>query len=287
MAIDLAAVGRTSEPFLRSWDTRDALLYAISVGAGQRDPGRELHLTTENTEGVRHQVLPSLGVPVVQTGLGRVLAFGTYARGALVHADQELTVHRPLSPEMTVRVTARVASIVDKGSGALVHLETEALDDVDGAPVFSTRMGYFVRGEGGFGGSHGEVDDRAWTAPEREPDRSIAVPTRPEQALLYRLNGDRNPLHSDPAAAAAAGFPRPILHGLATYGIATRILVEEILGEDPARLRSIAARFTAPVFPGDTLTMLVWDGPDGSRFRLLDDRGRAVLDRGLIAVGDA
>lgn len=287
MTIDLTAVGRRTEPFLRSWDSRDALLYALSVGAGQRDPVRELHLTTENTEGVEQQVVPSLVVPIVQTGLGRALPFGSYPRGALVHADQELTVHRPLSPEGSVSVTGRIASIEDKGSGALVCLETTAVDSGDGAPAFSTRTGYFVRGEGGFGGGHGDVVVRSWVAPEREPDRAVTVTTRPDQALLYRLNGDRNPLHSDPAAAAAAGFPRPILHGLATYGIATRLLVEEVLQDDGSRLRSISARFTAPVLPGQTLTLLVWDGPEESQFRLCDERGRPVLDRGRVVATDA
>lgn len=286
MTIDITAVGRSSTPFVRSWGSYDALLYALSVGAGQRDPARELHLTTENSEGVVQQVVPSLVVPVVQTGLARTLPFGTYPRGALVHADQALTVYRPLSPEGSVSVTARVASIEDKGSGALVHLETHAVDEADGAPVFSTRMGYFVRGEGGFGGAHGDLVAPSWAEPEQGPDRTIAVPTRADQALLYRLNGDRNPLHSDPVAAAAAGFPRPILHGLATYGVATRILVEEVLGGDPARLGAVSARFTAPVFPGEILTMLVWDSADRLRFRLLNDQGRPVLDRGLVVVAE-
>lgn len=283
MTIDFAAIGRTTEPFLRTWDSSDALLYALSVGAGQGDPSRELHFTTENSAGVEQRVIPSLVVPVVQSGLGRALSFGSYPRGALVHADQDLTLYRPLAVSGAVSVTARVASIEDKGSGALVRLETDAFDAVDGAPAFSTRMGYFVRGEGGFGGVRGTPTVPTWTEPEREPDLTVPVPTRADQALLYRLNGDRNPLHSDPTAAAAAGFPRPILHGLATYGIATRVLLTHVLGDDPSRLRSVSARFTSPVFPGDCLTLQVWGGTDTSQFRLLDKRGTPVLDRGAFA----
>jgi len=283
MAIDVSAVGKRAEPFVRSWDSTDALLYALSVGAGQQDPSAELQFTTENTAGVEQQVIPSFVIPLLQTGLGKVLPFGEYSRGALVHAEQSLTVHRPLAPAGSVTVSARIASIADKGSGALVQMETEAVDTASGEPVVSTRLGYFIRGEGGFGGTHGDAGQTPWTEPSGEPDRSILVPTRPEQALLYRLNGDRNPLHSDPAAARAAKFPRPILHGLATYGIATRVLLNEVLGGDPARLERIGARFTKPVFPGDTLMVQLWRTGTGAVFRVLNESGASVLDRGTVA----
>jgi len=285
MPIDVSAVGKQAEPFVRTWDSRDALLYALSVGAGQGDPTGELQFTTENTAGRPQQVIPSFAIPLVQTGLGKLLTYGDYPRSALVHADQSLTVHRPLPAAGSVTVTAGVVSIADKGSGALVHLETSAVDTATGEPVASTRLGYFIRGEGGFGGHHGHFEAEPWIDPTRDPDRSIVVTTRPEQALLYRLNGDHNPLHSDPAAATAAGFPRPILHGLATYGIATRVLLNELLGTDPARLGSITARFTKPVFPGDTLVMNVWREDEGAIFRLVNGAGASVLDRGRM-VGD-
>jgi acyl dehydratase len=243
----------------------------------------ELQFTTENTAGVEQRVVPTFAIPIVQTGLVRLLPFGDYARGALVHAEQSLTVHRPLAPAGSVTVTARIASIVDKGSGALVHLETHAVDTASGEPVVSTRLGYFVRGQRGFGGDHGSVAGDAWTDPTGEPHWSQRVSTRPDQALLYRLNGDRNPLHSDPAAAAAAGFPRPILHGLATYGMVTRVLLNDLLDGDPARLATIAARFTKPVFPGDTLAVQVWRTSRGAIFRVLNDAGASVLDRGTLA----
>ena len=283
MAIDVDAVGRRCDPFVRSWDSRDALLYALSVGAGQENAAEELQFTTENTAGVDQQVVPSFAIPIVQTGLGKILPFGEYRRGALVHAEQSLTVHRPPAPAGSVTVSARIAAIADKGSGALVHMETEAVDTASGEPVVSTRLGYFVRGEGGFGGEHGDAVATSWVEPAGEPDRVLTVPTRADQALLYRLNGDRNPLHSDPAAAAAAGFPRPILHGLATFGIVTRVLLNDVLGGDPARLGTIAARFSKPVFPGDTLALHIWRTHTGAVFRVLNDAGASVLDRGTLA----
>ncbi|OLL19264.1 MULTISPECIES: MaoC/PaaZ C-terminal domain-containing protein [unclassified Rhodococcus (in: high G+C Gram-positive bacteria)] len=283
MPIDIRAVGKRADPFRRTWDSTDALLYALGVGAGQEDASRELQFTTENTAGVEQQVVPSFAIPVVQTGLGKILTFGDYPRGSLVHAEQSLTVHRPLTPAGSVTVSARIASIADKGSGALVHMETEAVDTTTGEPVVSTRLGYFIRGEGGFGGQHGDLSGGTpWSEPLGDPHESIVVPTRPDQALLYRLSGDRNPLHSDPTAAGAAGFPRPILHGLATYGIATRVLTNRLLDGDPARFGSISARFTRPVFPGDTLVVRVWRTEESVVFRVLNDAGAIVLDRGRL-----
>ena len=282
MAIDIGAVGRRSEPFVRSWESRDALLYALSVGAGRDNAAEELQFTTENTAGVDQQVVPSFAIPIVQTGLGKILPFGEYSRGALVHAEQSLTVHRPLAPAGSVTVSARIAAIADKGSGALVQMATEAVDTASGEPVVSTRLGYFVRGEGGFGGEHGDAVADPWVEPTGAPDRCLTVTTRTDQALLYRLNGDRNPLHSDPAAAAAAGFPRPILHGLATYGMVTRVLLNALFSGDPARLGTITARFTKPVFPGDILGLHIWRTRTGAVFRVLNDAGASVLDRGAL-----
>jgi acyl dehydratase len=162
-------------------------------------------------------------------------------------------------------------------------METEAVDTTTGEPVVSTRLGYFIRGAGGFGGQHGDSSGNTpWCEPDGEPHESIVVPTRGDLALLYRLNGDRNRLHSDPASAAAAGFPRPILHGLATYGIATRVLMDRLLSGEPARLDSISARFTTPVYPGDTLVIHVWRTEAGAVFRMVNGTGDVVLDRGTL-----
>jgi acyl dehydratase len=272
-------VGRSVE-LTYVWDERDVLLYALGVGAGQSDPLRELEVTTENSAGKELHVLPTFGVLVTQDtiGIGTLEADQTMA----VHAEQALTLHRPLSVEGTAHVTARVVDVLDKGSGALVATEALATDARTQEPLLSTRSAVFVRGAGGFGGPRGRHGAPA-ESPARSPDATFPVSTRPDQALLYRLSGDRNPLHSDPDFAAHSGFERPILHGLATYGITGRVLFNELCGADPERFRAIQGRFTAPVLPGEQLVIKVWaDGGDSVRFRTETSGGVVVLDRGLL-----
>ena len=280
--VDLSSVGNQAEPFVRSWTEKDAILYALGVGAGQEDPSVELEYTTENTASVPQQVVPSFAIVLMQSGLAHRLPFGEHKPGSLLHAEQELVVHRPLPPAGSMRITAHIAEILDKGSGALVRMEATGADAESAVPYVTTRLGYFVRGAGGFGCPSGSGP--AWTAPEGEADLRVACATRPDQALLYRLNGDPNPLHSDPKVAAAAGFGKPILHGLCTYGYVTRLLVRECCDGDPARLGSMAARFTKPAYPGDTLTTEIWTSGDSVRFRTMRDGGEVVLDRGTASV---
>jgi acyl dehydratase len=143
-------------------------------------------------------------------------------------------------------------------------------------------MSAFIRGEGGWGGERGPSGPRN-EAPDRDPDATITYPTRPEQALVYRLSGDRNPLHSDPSFAALAGFDRPILHGLCTYGFTGRALLHELCGSDPARFRSMEGRFSSPVMPGEELTVQVWRTGDGQAvYRTLASGDRVVLDSGAV-----
>src|SRR5919197_3081843 len=223
MPLDPSAVGRTSQPYERSWTSTDALLYALGVGAGQQDPLRELEFTTENSLDVEQRVLPTFGVVLVQAGSTRDrFSIGDFDPAMLVHAEQSVTLHRPLPVEGAVRVTSTVTGIYDKGKGALVVTESTGVSPFTGEPLVTARSSAFIRGEGGFGGDRGPAAD--WTEPDRAPDHKIGYPTRPDQALLYRLSGDRNPLHSDPAFAARAGFDRPILHGLCTYGVTGRAL---------------------------------------------------------------
>jgi acyl dehydratase len=272
------AQGTTVPPVERSWTSTDALLYAVGVGAGAVDPGFELEFTTENSAGVDQRVLPTFAVVVGQGGAARQ-AIGSYDPAMLVHGEQAIELHGPIPVEGTVRTTSRVAAIYDKGSGALVVIESESVDAQSGEPRFRATTGLFIRGEGGFGGERGPAGSRN-QPPERDPDHTVSYATRTDQALLYRLSGDRNPLHSDPAFAKRAGFDRPILHGLCTYGFTGRALLHTLCGSDPARFGAMEARFSRPVYPGDTLTVSVWDDDGGALFRTETQRGEVVLDGG-------
>jgi acyl dehydratase len=290
MGLNLDAVGMTSEPSERSWDHRDALLYALGVGAGALDPtGFELEFTTENTAGHDQKVLPTFATIVGQGG--RPMAdLGDIDMTKLVHGEQVIILHGEIPVSGTVRITTTVAGMYDKGSAGLVVLESESVDATTGAPALTTRTGLFIREAGGFGGPRGpEGDEESELAgqpvPSREPDEVVSYATRTDQALLYRLSGDRNPLHSDPAFAKRAGFDRPILHGLCTYGFTGRALLHAVCGSDPARFGAMRARFSKPTMPGDTLSISVWDIGDSAkgayRFRTETQRGETVIDGGL------
>jgi acyl dehydratase len=276
MALDHDAIGVESAPHDRSWTSKDALLYAVGVGAGIDDPLRELAFTTENTGGVAQQVLPTYAVLLAQVPGARRI--GDFDPAMLVHAEQAFELHRPLPAEGTVRATSKVTGIYDKGKGALVVTESTAVDPESGEPVITSRGSAFIRGEGGFGGDRGPRDE--WAAPDRKPDHQVTYGTRPEQALVYRLSGDRNPLHSDPAFAARAGFDRPILHGLCTYGVTGRALLHALAGSDPARFASMSGRFSSPVLPGESLTVSIWADGDTALFRTTKEDGTVVIDRG-------
>jgi acyl dehydratase len=280
MTLDHSLVGQPGPPGERSWTATDALLYAVGVGAGLGDPLSELQFTTENTAGVPQQVLPTFGVLLAQAARGRSL--GDFDPALLVHAEQAFELHRPLPVAGTARTASTVTGIYDKGSGALVVSENTAVDAATGEPLVTSRAATFIRGEGGFGGDRGGSEP--WERPAREPDLVVTQQTRPEQALLYRLSGDRNPLHSDPAFAARGGFARPILHGLCTYGITGRVLLHLLCDSDPARFRSMSGRFTHPVLPGDSLVVSAWLQDDGALFQTATQDGTVVIDRGRLAV---
>jgi len=293
MGLNPDAVGATSEPFERSWDSKDALLYALGVGAGTLDPtGFELDLTTENSVGVTQRVLPTFTTIVGQGG-GALTSIGDFDPAMLVHGEQAIRLHGEIPTEGTVSITTKVAGMYDKGSAGLVVLESESRHAGSGELAFTNRTTLFIRGAGGFGGPRNPEGDAesalaAEPLPSREPDEVVSYATRADQALLYRLSGDRNPLHSDPTFAKRAGFDRPILHGLCTYGFTGRALVHTVCGSDPARFGAMRARFSKPTMPGDTLTISVWDigdaVPGAYRFRTETQRGETVIDAGLFTL---
>lgn len=280
MAINPDAVGTRSEAGTRSWTSKDALLYALGVGAGSLDPvGSELEFTTENSKDVTQRVLPTM--PVVLGAGGNVLAeLGPFNWAMLLHAEQGIELHRELPVEGTLEASSEIAAIHDKGKGALVVLEAKAKLVDDGTPLFTSRTSLFIRGEGGFGGDRGPSVKRE--PPDRAPDHRVVYATRADQALLYRLNGDRNPLHSDPSFAKLAGFDKPILHGLCTYGFTGRALLHTLCGSDPARFHAMDARFSSPVFPGEELTIEMWVDDGEATFQTRGGDGRVVLSAGRL-----
>lgn len=283
MPIDPNAIGATTSPQIFEWADRDTLLYALGVGAGTQ----ELAFTTENSHGIEQQVLPTYAV-IACSPYAVVGKIGSFNFSRLLHGSQAVRLFAPMPAAGRLSVVCEVADIQDKGEGknAVVMLKATGSDPDSGAAVAETLTTLVIRGEGGFGGQPGQRPS-APEVPERDPDARVAMPTREDQALIYRLSGDRNPLHSDPwFARELAGFPKPILHGLCTYGVAGRALVAELGGGDASRITAISARFTSPVFPGDALTTSMWRldsgravfrteaaNPDGSDDRLVLEDG--------------
>ena len=269
------AVGSTGPENEITWTTDDSLIYALGIGAGQTDPtGFELEFTTENTKGTPQLAFPTQAVVL---GGGGGVDFGDFDLAALLHGEQHVTVHQTLPAAGAGIGQGRVAAMYDKGNAALVVLETE-VRDAAGAPMWTTRSGLFIAGEGGWGGDRGPASE--WMLPERDPDLVCGFDTRRDQALLYRLNGDRNPLHSDPSFSRLAGFETPILHGLCTYGVTGRALLHAWCDSDPDRFGSMGGRFRSPVLPGERLDVYVWDSDDQVLFQTRVGN-RVVFDNGV------
>ncbi len=263
MPIELeVALGAELEPVEFSWTSSDVQLYQLALGAGA-DPmsARELRYLTDGTP----QVLPTfssvaasfhvtepptVSFPGIDIELSRVL-----------HASESVEVPAPLPASGSARAVTRFTDIWDKGKAAVLVNET-TVTDPSGTILWTTKRSIYARGEGGFGGERGPSPSAA--APDRAPDLEIDIPILPQQALLYRLCGDRNPLHSDPDFASAAGFPRPILHGLCTYGMTCKALVDHLLDGDVTQVAAYGARFAGVVFPGETLRAGVWE--EGGRY---------------------
>jgi acyl dehydratase len=281
MPINPDAVGSKSEPVRRKWDSKDCLIYALGVGAGAADPLDELQFTTENTSDTPQRALPTIAVVLgpLGAGMGNI---GTFNPAMLVHGEQSITLHREIPVEGELEAVGELTGIYDKGKGAVVVTETKVTLVGTGEPLFDTRMSAFIRGEGGWGGDRGPSGTPN-QAPERAPDQEVTVQTRHDQALIYRLSGDRNPLHSDPAFAAMGGFDRPILHGLCTYGFTGRALLHALCDGDPARFKGQEARFASPVMPGEALTVKIWNDGDGTAiYQTCGGDGRVVIDAGRV-----
>lgn len=275
MPLNPDAVGSKSEPVEVSWTSKDCLLYAVGIGAGTD----ELAFTTENTNGVEQLVFPTFPV-VIGWGRGSALGnIGSFNPALLVHGQQSVTLHRPLPVEGTATVQGEITGMYDKGKAAVVvSAETATMD---GELLYTKTMSAFIRGEGGWGGDRGPSGPQN-VPPEREPDHQVTYQTSPDQALVYRLSGDRNPLHSDPAFAAMGGFDRPILHGLCTYGFTGRALLHTLCGSDPARFDHVEGRFTSPVLPGEALTVSMWETGGGEALFTTSVGDRLVIDQGLV-----
>jgi acyl dehydratase len=263
----------------------DAIFYALSLGLGQ-DPMSQDELPFVYEKGLK--VLPTFPCVVAHPGFwARDLDTGIdWVKG--VHGEHRLELHKPLPPKGTLVGHTRILDVVDKGAGkgALIFSERKVRDKATGEVLATITQTSFARGDGGFGGPQ-RPTPAPHTLPARAPDMSCDLPTRPEMALLYRWNADMNPLHVDPAIAKAAGYPRPILHGLATFGVAGHAILKTMCGYDPSRFKSIAGRFSSPVFPGETVRTEMWrDGPIVSFRARLVERDVVVLNNGRAEIAN-
>lgn len=278
-------VGKAFPEVEQRYGPLDCVLYALSVGLGM-DPGdpRQLRYVHEEAEGGL-SALPAMASVLCYAGhWSRDPALGLDWK-RILHGEQRVTLHRPLPTAGHVVARTRITDVVDKGPGrgAVLYARRDIADAATREPLASVTMVTFARGDGGHGGQ-GEGLAPLPAVPGREPDAVSDFCTSPQAALLYRLQGDSNPLHADPRVARDAGFDRPILHGLCMFGLATWQVLQACGGE-PARVRSLAGRFTAPLYPGEALRTQVWHEAGAARFRVLvPARGVVVLDRGVVGL---
>lgn len=248
MPIDLSAVGKPLKTVTHTYTKRDVMLYALGVGCGTED----LSFTYEGDL----KVLPTFAVipsfPAMLT-FGHVMQVNPVM---VLHGEQRIELLAPLPTEATITTTPTITAVYDKGKGAVVVISTDSKDE-KGTLLFRNVSSIFVRGEGGFGGDRGPSGARN-VAPDRAPDATVSYKTLDQQALIYRLSGDMNPLHADPNFAAMGGFSKPILHGLCTYGHAGRAVLQAFCGNDPAKMKAFEVRFAGVVYPGETIVVEMW-----------------------------
>ena len=265
-------------PVEHSFGWKDCVLYALGLGLGQ-DPMNEDELAFVYEKNLKALPTFALVQGYSPYWLRNPQSGVNWTR--VVHGEQGFVLHRPVKTEGTVIGKTRIVEVIDKGEGkgALVYSERKVTDKTTGELLATLTQTTFCRGDGGFGGPQREAPPRH-ALPQRAPDAVCDLPTRPEMALIYRLSGDVNPLHAEPEFAKAAGFPRPILHGLATFGVAGRALLRTMCGYDPSRLTAMLGRFSAPVFPGETIRTEMWRDAGVVSFRA------RVLERDVIAINN-
>lgn len=265
-------VGMDLPPTTFTYDNRDVILYALGVGATELPFIYEGQLKTLPT----FAVIPAF--PAL-TGMSSAVEVNLVM---ILHGEQGFRIMKEISTSGELTTTAKITGVYDKGKGALVSIDSETKDQ-SGDVVFTNHTGVFVRGAGGFGGDRGPEAGNA--APDRAPDRSVDSPTLDIQAAIYRLSGDRNPLHIDPSFAKMAGFDRPILHGLCSFGIVGRAVLQEYAGNDPSKFVSFSARFSGVVYPGDTITTDMWDEGNGKILvSARTQEGRPVISNAAVEV---
>ncbi len=265
-----------------SYSGRETMLYALGVGMGRKPlDERELNFVYEKDL----KTIPTMS-SVIAWGAGRLNESGINYM-MVVHGEQSLTMHQPLPPMADILADSRVTGVYDKGKdkGAIITTET-VVKLASGEKLCTMGSTTFARGDGGFGGSP-DGAPKPHALPNRAPDRQISAETKDDQALLYRLSGDRNPLHIDPEVAKMAGFPKPILHGLCSYGSACRAILTEVCNYDHAKIKEFNVRFSAPVFPGETLLLDLWEDADvlSFRARVKERDGVTALNNGKCLLG--
>ncbi len=273
------------EEAVQAYSERDTMLYGLGLGLGW-DFMDENQLRYVIERGLRP--FPTMATVLGISGTAGNVPDSGIVRHMTVNGETALTIHNPLPSQGTVRGKTRILGVIDKGEGrgAVIYHERLVADAETGTPYATIHTTIFARGNGGFGGPAGPVRP-AHPIPERSPDATVELPTFPNSALIYRLSGDYNPLHSDPGYAKKAGYDRPILHGLCTFGVSGHAIVKAICGYDETKLRSIEGRFSAPIYPGETLTVEIWrEGAEVSFRSWVKARNAKVLDNGKAVVGE-
>lgn len=267
----------------QSYSDKDSLLYALSVGFGA-DPldAQELRYVYEKNQ----RAMPTMAATLCHLGPWIADAKTGASKSKVVHGEQRMRFHAPLPPAANLVARSRILGVQDKGAdkGALVHVERAIANADTNEPLVTITHTSFCRADGGFGESFGP-ELALHSLPSRAPDRIDTLEIAADAALLYRLNVDRNPLHADPEVAQRAGFERPILHGLCTYGMVARKLLGQWLDYDASRMASVDARFSSVVFPGETLEIQSWRDGDVLSFKAsVPARGKTVLDNGRMEI---